>query len=239
MLLARDKKTGKVTSSTFMAMTYNGRSFYCIAPYTSHSVVREGKECADCHENENVRVYQETGQITMTKWDSEAGTITNTTGVIPVPPDWDQAFQFDFLDYTGDVAGASDPTKWVLMKSEADLSQMLYVDPLTSDQMAKLSLVVSVQENVSSISERFELVQNCPNPFNPGTTIAYRLPEASEVRLTIYTITGQEVTTLVSDHQEAGHYEVTWNGNEFASGVYFYRLKAGEFVETRRMVLLR
>ena len=85
----------------------------------------------------------------------------------------------------------------------------------------------------------FRLGQNVPNPFNPVTTIAYDLPEPSGVTLTIYTITGQEVTTLVSAHQEAGRYEVTWDANAFANWIYFYRLEAGEFVETRRTVLLR
>lgn len=84
-----------------------------------------------------------------------------------------------------------------------------------------------------------QLEQNCPNPFNPQTTIAYDLPEASDVTLTIYTITGQHMTTLVSAHREPGHYEVVWDDSGFANGVYLYRLEAGNFVETRRMVLLK
>ena len=77
------------------------------------------------------------------------------------------------------------------------------------------------------------LYPNYPNPFNPLTTIAYDLPQACDVTLTIYTITGQKVATMVSGHQQAGHYKVTWDDRGCASGIYFYRLEAGEFVETR------
>jgi len=78
-----------------------------------------------------------------------------------------------------------------------------------------------------------------PNPFNPVTTIAYDLPEPSDVKLRIYSVTGQEVATLVSDHQQPGHYEVTWDASGFANGVYIYRLEAGQLMETGRMVLLK
>jgi Spy/CpxP family protein refolding chaperone len=81
--------------------------------------------------------------------------------------------------------------------------------------------------------------QNTPNPFNPVTTIAYDLSEPSDVTLRVYAVTGQEVATLVSSHQPSGHYEVAWDGSGFANGVYMYRLEAGPFSETRRMLLLK
>jgi hypothetical protein len=90
----------------------------------------------------------------------------------------------------------------------------------------------------------FALWQNYPNPFNPQTTIRYSLARAGPVRLSIFNIVGQEVTPLVHAHQEAGFYEIAWDGRDaggspVASGLYFYRLLAGDFVETRKMVLLR
>ena len=69
--------------------------------------------------------------------------------------------------------------------------------------------------------------------------IPYDLPKASDVTLTIYSVTGQQVATVVSGHQEAGHSEVMWDGSSFATGVYLYRLEAGDFVKTRRMLLLK
>ncbi len=90
-----------------------------------------------------------------------------------------------------------------------------------------------------ALPKEFGLSQNFPNPFNPITTIGYDLPEPSNVTLTIYTITGQQVATVVSSHQEPGHYEVPWDGSAFGDGGYLYRLEAGDFVETRRMLLLK
>jgi len=85
----------------------------------------------------------------------------------------------------------------------------------------------------------YALYQNYPNPFNPKTLIEYDLPEESEVTLKVYNTLGQEVVTLVSGKYPAGSYKLTWDATNLASGVYLYRLHAGEYVETRKVVLLR
>jgi hypothetical protein len=90
----------------------------------------------------------------------------------------------------------------------------------------------------------FNLEQNYPNPFNPETAIKFSLPENSLVTLSIYNILGQVVSTLVDEHRAAGEYTVLWNGKndrneDVASGVYFYRIKAGNHESVRRMTLLR
>jgi len=84
----------------------------------------------------------------------------------------------------------------------------------------------------------FRLHRNYPNPFNPTTTIRYGLPARSVVRVAIYNVLGQVVSELVNGEQDAGYYDVQWTPNA-PSGVYFYRLEAGEFVETKKLVLLR
>jgi hypothetical protein len=86
---------------------------------------------------------------------------------------------------------------------------------------------------------RFALEQNYPNPFNPNTTIRYELPGASHVRLSVFDILGREVSVLVDEKRDAGVYEVRFDGSALASGMYVYRLKAGDFVQSRRFVLLR
>ena len=94
-------------------------------------------------------------------------------------------------------------------------------------------------ENHQDMLNKYHLSQNYPNPFNPTTTIAFDLPKASEVSLKIFNILGEEVTTLVSDRLSTGSYSYEWDASNIASGVYLYRLKAGDYVETRKMVLMR
>jgi hypothetical protein len=85
----------------------------------------------------------------------------------------------------------------------------------------------------------FVLWQNYPNPFNPSTTIRYGLPNRSQVTLTVHNAIGQQVAQLVNGEVEAGDHEIRFDGNNLASGVYFCRLSAGTFVETKRLLLLR
>ena len=99
---------------------------------------------------------------------------------------------------------------------------------------------VWVREEPHGLKPRkFMLSQNYPNPFNPSTIIRYQLPVASYVTLKIYNVLGQEVATLVHEEMKPGRYEVTWAGSGFASGVYFYRLQAGSYTETKKLVLMR
>ena len=91
----------------------------------------------------------------------------------------------------------------------------------------------------AGIPTGFELMQNYPNPFNPSTTIAYSLKNAVHVRLTIFNLLGQEVTTLVNEVQSLGYYKKVFDAGSVATGVYFYQLKAGDFVEVKKMLLLK
>jgi hypothetical protein len=86
---------------------------------------------------------------------------------------------------------------------------------------------------------QFSLRQNYPNPFNPSTTIKFELPKSSVVTLSVFDILGREVSVLVNNRRDAGVYEVKFDGVNLASGVYFYRLRAGSFVETRKLILIR
>ncbi len=95
-----------------------------------------------------------------------------------------------------------------------------------------------VNINYSMIID-FELAQNYPNPFNPETTIKYAIPNSGKVLLKVYNVLGKEVITLVNEVKEAGEYEVQFNAGELSSGVYFYKIEAGEFSKIRKMILLR
>ena len=98
--------------------------------------------------------------------------------------------------------------------------------------------------NLKPLPDRFSLEQNVPNPFNPSTAIAYQLPEAGMVRLAIYNLLGQEVRVLVNEQRNAGSFTATWDGTDAlgrraASGIYLYRIQAGSFLATKRMLLLK
>lgn len=101
----------------------------------------------------------------------------------------------------------------------------------------ELSIGPSAKDN--QVPETFSLSQNYPNPFNPYTEISFSLPTGCEVKLEIFNIAGQLVTTVASGRFEAGLHSVTWRAGQVSSGVYFYRLEAGSFTETRKMILLK
>jgi len=96
-----------------------------------------------------------------------------------------------------------------------------------------------VIEVEAGMPRTFELGQNYPNPFNPTTLISYQLPVASEVSLKVYDVLGREVMTLVNGKQDAGSYNLNFNASNLSSGVYFYRLQAGSFVQTKKMMLVK
>jgi photosystem II stability/assembly factor-like uncharacterized protein len=110
--------------------------------------------------------------------------------------------------------------------------------------MYSTQIVTSVAEVGSEIPTQFQLTNNYPNPFNPSTKFRYALPEGRNVRIIVYDIDGSKVTELVNNYQGAGTYEVSWNGKndsgqQVASGTYIYQVSAGEFVQTKKMVMLK
>jgi hypothetical protein len=97
-----------------------------------------------------------------------------------------------------------------------------------------------VKVRQSSIPDQYSLRQNYPNPFNPQTTISYSLPQTSTVTLRVYNVIGSEVASLVNNERKAaGSHTVLFNATGLSSGVYFYRLQTGNYIETKRMVLIK
>ncbi|OQY70252.1 MAG: hypothetical protein B6D44_16160 [Ignavibacteriales bacterium UTCHB2] len=91
----------------------------------------------------------------------------------------------------------------------------------------------------NNLVTKYDLAQNYPNPFNPSTTIKYQLPKDGIVTLKVYDILGSEVATLVNEQKTAGRYEVSFDASKLASGVYIYRLQSGEYISSRKMMLLK
>jgi hypothetical protein len=100
------------------------------------------------------------------------------------------------------------------------------------------NVVVGVEKS-EIFPTAYDLEQNYPNPFNPSTTFRYSIPTQSKVVIKVYDILGNEVATLVNEEKSVGTYELTWDASSLSSGVYFYQLKAGAFVETKKMLLLK
>jgi hypothetical protein len=109
------------------------------------------------------------------------------------------------------------------------------VDKLSSDV-----ILTSVPQNGNTaVIKKFQLSQNYPNPFNPSTIIRYELPKSEVVTLTVYNLLGQRIVQLINQRQNEGIHEVTFNDVNLSSGVYFYTLKAGKFISTKKMLLLK
>jgi len=113
----------------------------------------------------------------------------------------------------------------------------------TSDGLFRKDILTNILEEKNLDIEEFMLEQNYPNPFNPSTTISYHVPETSFITLKVYDILGNEIATLVNEEKPAGSYEVEFQSAigswQLTSGMYFYQLKVGNYVETKKMLLLK
>jgi hypothetical protein len=98
---------------------------------------------------------------------------------------------------------------------------------------------VAVSESGAPLPQNYLLSQNYPNPFNASTTITYELPSPAAVTLCVYNLLGKQVALLTREKQPAGRHQVTWQAADMPSGIYFYKLQAGDFAEKKKMVLLK
>lgn len=103
----------------------------------------------------------------------------------------------------------------------------------------KNNLITSVMKNYSNQVNDFQLLQNYPNPFNPNTTIEFEIPQREKVKIEIFNVLGQRIATLLNAEMESGRHRINFNASGLSSGVYFYTLRSGSFVETRKMLLIR
>lgn len=153
------------------------------------------------------------------------------------------------------VRSANSGNSWALMWGGPGTNQTsldavrinngkIYALLVTSDRsvykLIDTAMVIGIRDPGSYEPIEFKLFQNFPNPFNPVTKIKYDLPKSTNVTIKIYDILGREVTTLIqNEFKHAGRYEINWNANNYASGVYFYRIEASSFVSAKKMVLIK
>jgi hypothetical protein len=145
------------------------------------------------------------------------------------------------------VSGSGDVVTltFKVLKEFQDMARFEIANGVVFDpnQLSNPAVVAGVL-NLQSTPTEFALLQNFPNPFNPETTINYNLASSSDVTLQIYNVVGQVVKTLVAERQNAGRYQVRWNGTDdrgmsVSSGIYFYSIRAGKFEDVRKLMLLK
>ena len=147
----------------------------------------------------------------------------------------------------GDSLGSVNAPSWSdILALTLDNTGYLYASTATSMMLASgglwrrpLAEIITSVENETTQPINLLLSQNYPNPFNPSTKIKYSVPQSSQVQIKVFDVLGNEVETLVNVEKPIGTYELTWYATNLPSGVYFYQLKAGSFVETKKMILLK
>ncbi|MCD6117291.1 T9SS type A sorting domain-containing protein [bacterium] len=155
---------------------------------------------------------------------------------------WNYA-QLDLSDWPvyGNLLGYNYVTFAIRFRSDGSgNAEGVYVDNVVIRKQTS----TAVDDNLKSVPQTFALRQNYPNPFNPETVIGYALPRDSEVKITVFNIFGQKVRTLVNQKVKAGSHKVTWNGTDnyglkVSSGVYFYKISAGDFSAMKKMILVQ
>jgi len=146
------------------------------------------------------------------------------------------------MDYTG---GSGQPAAQAFIwfsivtssQSQAEsvtIGSYFLLDDLVFDNVSRIS-----DEVMGDSPRSYRLVQNYPNPFNPSTTISFAIPQSGKVKLAVFNSIGQEVEKLIDEEMVAGDHQITFNAENLTSGVYFYKLEAGNFVDVKKMVLIR
>jgi hypothetical protein len=140
--------------------------------------------------------------------------------------DLDTSYINDTLQILNANVQFSDSLGYILYLYEINISPIVIND------------ITAIDEEVD-IPDGISISRVYPNPFNSSTTIRFTLPESQNMKLSIYDLLGRQVETLVDEEMQAGRHQVVWDASEYSSGVYFYRIEAGDFAETKKMILLK
>ncbi|MCK4385421.1 MAG: T9SS type A sorting domain-containing protein, partial [candidate division Zixibacteria bacterium] len=144
----------------------------------------------------------------------------------------------NFPDPTGASMALLDPTLDNSIGSNWDKSKTPY-GAGDYGTPGSANFPVAITENTLKSPSQFSLYQSYPNPFNPATTISYQLPKSGFVNLSIYNTNGQLVETLINRQIQSGYHSIKWDGSNVVSGVYFYRISAGDYSATGKCILLK
>ena len=165
-------------------------------------------------------------------------TFTSTSNDDADPNGFLVSYFWNFGD--GTTSTEANPTKEYTFSQEFEVELTVTDNQgATSTTKSPVNVTVVTSSELENLPTEFTLNQNYPNPFNPTTVINYDIPEATNVVLTVYNMLGQKMTTLVNENKSAGRYSINFDATLFSSGVYIYRLEAGQFVSTKKMMLIK
>jgi hypothetical protein len=186
------------------------------------------------------KIFTQLASLSLIKKTEIVPAIGEFDNIIQQNPNTEEAIYAEIDAMTAAIMLEGNDT--TLQKSKAEK----YLVKNRSDYFGRLNEILKqnfgsgkTEAREETLPVEYTLYQNYPNPFNPTTKIKYDLPESGNVSLIIYDILGRRVKVLADDNQQAGRYEVSFNASNLASGVYIYQLRAGKFVATKKMMLLR
>ena len=228
-----------------------------VAKYNSYGIIRWAIEDGGVEDDEGTSIITDSyNNVMLTGLFLDTGTFGDTTLVSKGSADafvamYDSIGSFQWVKHIG--GDNEEQGMGVGVDSENNtyvtgyFEDTIFLDDssITSIQgndifIAKLNTSgVSFVDDYNAVLRSFELKQNYPNPFNPTTKIKYQIPQLSFVTIKVYDVLGNEISTLVKEEKPQGSYEVEFKATNFPSGIYFYRLQAGNFVETKKMLLLK
>ena len=195
----------------------------------------ESTSCTSCHTSMDVS----SAHLTIQGWQAEYANLDSIANV-------------KIAAATSFLTGSSDSTKIYMLQdaqfnlafAEGDESGGVHnhdytISLLNSAIEKSTNIVMGVNDDINFIAKEYILYQNYPNPFNPTTMINYQIPQDGLVVLKIYNMLGEEVATLVNEHKDAGYYKVQFETNNLPSGIYLYKIQAGDFSEVKNMLLLK
>ncbi len=178
------------------------------------------------------------------------GVVAQRTGESEITLNWDAVsdndvdgyavFESSVTDFSGtDPIAFSTSSQAVISDDGYEELIVVAVDENNNYGSPSESAMVTSNEELANTPEEFMLEQNYPNPFNPATIISYALPQSSHTKITVFNSLGQRVATLINKVQPAGNHEVSFNAEQLNSGMYIYRIEAGSFTQTRKMMLIK
>ncbi len=168
---------------------------------------------------------------------NKIGFLLYDAGTNQLAPDSGAIFEVEYI--VSDSVADSTSTEVTFLEGMAADSALAVIPLEYVNGTIQITPSVGVEGGPPQLPRVYSLSQNYPNPFNPTTTIHFELPKSGHVTLTVFNILGQQTLSVVNEKKEAGTYNVTIDGSRMASGVYFYRLMAGSFSQTKKMLLVK